>query len=88
MNEYSFIRMPIAEVSTGDPLQTWHRTSKNNRGINGFSGVEHVHVTFPLTRHLLLHGFPKTVEILSKTNDPGHPTSTCRCTYPSALSKG
>ena len=73
MNESSFVRMPIAEVSTGDPLQTWHRTSKNNWEINGFSGVEHVHVIFPLTRHLFfLHGFPKTVENLSKTNDPGH----------------
>ena len=72
MNDSSFVRMPIAEVSTGDPLQTWHRTSKNLREINGFSGVEHVHVTFPLARHLLLHGFSKTVKNLSKTNDPRH----------------
>ena len=59
--------MPFAEVTAGDPVQVWHRTSKNLREINDFSGVEHVHVSFPLARQLLLHGFPNTIEILSKT---------------------
>ena len=66
MNESSFIRIPFAKVTAGDPVQVWHRTSKKLRKIKHFSGVEHVNVTFTLARHLLLHGFPKTVKTLVK----------------------
>ena len=97
MNDSSVIWIPLAKVTARNTVQVWRRTSKNLREFNALSGVEHVHVTFPLARHLLLHGFPETLEVLrgnqhyaqvSALEEPtellgkaAFPTSRVRCSF-------